>query len=146
MNYRCIKSILVGEQDTSPIRTEVFTNGVEYTCVDGFLTDNIGAKRSIDKPKFKEHFKPVGSIVELPGKIIDNESFNAGAESAKANSKTLMEVIENLSGTLGRYEAAFKRIEQLANVPVHMGTAEMYAATRSIISICDGLKRMPANK
>lgn len=132
MNFKCIKSIFIGEQDTSIMRAEVFTVDVEYPCIDGFLTDNIGVKRSIDKPKFKEHFEPIGEVVELK------------REQNKSN--TLIAVVENLTETLCRYEVGFKRIEQLANVPMTMGTAEMYMATRSIISVCDELKRMPVKQ
>lgn len=129
--YKCIKSISVGEQDTSHFKVEVFTEGTEYPYIDGYLTDNINVKRSIDKPKFKDHFEPVGDMEEFPTK-------------PNGKNATLIEVIENLSATLGRYEAGFKHIEQLANVPAHMGTSEMYQATRNIINVCEGLKRMPA--
>lgn len=59
MKYLCIKSVSIGEKDTSPLTTEVFTKNLEYECVNGFLTDNIGVKRSIDKPKFSEHFEGI---------------------------------------------------------------------------------------
>lgn len=68
MKYICIKSVSIGEKDTSPLTTEVFTKDLEYECVNGFLTDNIDVKRSIDKPKFKEHFiHSAGSVDEQEG-------------------------------------------------------------------------------
>lgn len=56
MKYTCTKTVKINERDTSDLIQEVFSLGLEYDCVYGFLTDNIGIKRAISHPKFKEHF------------------------------------------------------------------------------------------